>query len=167
MQIDAIQILSLHANFCYGSISAMGSLCLVHCTFCDRIISGFARARVHTMSTRYWEKVLNIWNIWDTYHTVTWREKIVILLSKLENWGGGADFHILVFIDHENNRFQKKFIVQNMNIWISALPQLSSLLWPCEIQSRVWAQTWAIIFYCFQYRTLRGQFVKAGLMLII
>ena len=31
--------------------------------------------------------------------------------SKLDNWG--ADIHILVFIHHKNNRFQKKLIVQN------------------------------------------------------
>ena len=36
--------------------------------------------------------------------------------SKLDNWGGGADIHIYVFTHHKNNRFQKKLIVQNMNI---------------------------------------------------
>ncbi len=30
--------------------------------------------------------------------------------------GGGAHIHIFVFTDHKNNRFQKKLIVQNMNI---------------------------------------------------
>ena len=48
--------------------------------------------------------------------------------SKLDNWGGGgAHIHIFVFTDHKNNRFQKKLITQNTNIWIWA-PQLSSLL---------------------------------------
>ena len=36
--------------------------------------------------------------------------------------GGGADIHIFVFTNHKNNWFQKKLIVQNPNIWISALP---------------------------------------------
>ena len=37
--------------------------------------------------------------------------------SKLDNWGGGgAHIHIVEFTDHENNRFQTKLIVQNMNI---------------------------------------------------
>ena len=30
--------------------------------------------------------------------------------------GGGAHIHIFEFTDHENNRFQKKLIAQNMNI---------------------------------------------------
>ena len=43
--------------------------------------------------------------------------------SKLDNWGGGgADIHIYVFMHHKNNRFQKRLIVQNTNIWISAPP---------------------------------------------
>ena len=29
---------------------------------------------------------------------------------------GGAHIHIFVFTDHENNRFQTKLTVQNMNI---------------------------------------------------
>ena len=29
---------------------------------------------------------------------------------------GGAHIHIFVFTDHENNQFEKKLIVQNMNI---------------------------------------------------
>jgi hypothetical protein len=37
----------------------------------------------------------------------------------------GADIHIFVFTDCKNNRFQKKLIGQNTNIWISAPPQLS------------------------------------------
>ena len=35
---------------------------------------------------------------------------------------GGADIHIFVFTNHKNNWFQKKLIVQNLNIWISAPP---------------------------------------------
>jgi hypothetical protein len=35
---------------------------------------------------------------------------------------GGADIHIFVFTDCKNNRFQKKLIGQNTNIWISAPP---------------------------------------------
>jgi hypothetical protein len=34
--------------------------------------------------------------------------------------GGGAHIHIFVFTDHKNNRFQKKLIKQNTNIWIWA-----------------------------------------------
>ena len=48
--------------------------------------------------------------------------------SKLDNWG--PDIHIFMLTHHKNNWFQKKLIVQNPNIWISA-PQLSSLLRPC------------------------------------
>ena len=44
---------------------------------------------------------------------------------KLDNWGG--HIHIFVFTDHKNNRFQKKLIVQNTNIWICT-PHLSSWL---------------------------------------
>ena len=36
--------------------------------------------------------------------------------SKLDNWGGGAHIHIFEFTDHENNRFETKLTVQNMNI---------------------------------------------------
>ena len=36
--------------------------------------------------------------------------------------GGGADIHIYVFTHHKINRFQKKLIVQNTNIWISPPP---------------------------------------------
>ena len=36
--------------------------------------------------------------------------------------GGGADIHIFVFTHHKNNWFEKKLIVQNPNIWISAPP---------------------------------------------
>ena len=36
--------------------------------------------------------------------------------------GGGAHIHIFVFTDHENNRFQTKLTVQNMNISICAPP---------------------------------------------
>jgi hypothetical protein len=41
--------------------------------------------------------------------------------------GGGADIHIFVCTDCENNRFQKKLIGQNTNILmnICPLPQLS------------------------------------------
>jgi hypothetical protein len=39
----------------------------------------------------------------------------------IDNWGG-ADIHIFVFTDCKNNRFQKKLIGQNTNIWISAPP---------------------------------------------
>jgi hypothetical protein len=35
---------------------------------------------------------------------------------------GGADIHIFVCTDCKNNRFQKKLIGQNTNIWISAPP---------------------------------------------
>ena len=38
-----------------------------------------------------------------------------------DNWGG-ANIHIFVFIDHKNNRFQKKLIMQNTTIWIFAPP---------------------------------------------
>ena len=31
---------------------------------------------------------------------------------------GGSTFHIFQFTDHESNRFKKKLILQNMNIWI-------------------------------------------------
>jgi hypothetical protein len=52
--------------------------------------------------------------------------------SKLDNWGP-THIHIFVFTDHKNNRFQKKLITQNTNIWIWAPPpppppQLSNLL---------------------------------------
>ena len=36
--------------------------------------------------------------------------------------GGGVNIHIYMFTHHKNNRFQKKLIVQNTNIWISAPP---------------------------------------------
>ena len=46
--------------------------------------------------------------------------------------GGGAHIHIFEFTDHENNRFQTKLTVQNMNLWICAPPpQLLSLLRHC------------------------------------
>ena len=35
--------------------------------------------------------------------------------SKLDNWGG-AHIDIFEFTDHENNQFQMKLTVQNMNI---------------------------------------------------
>ena len=38
-------------------------------------------------------------------------------IANLIIWGGGgALIHILEFTDHENNRFQTKLTVQNMNI---------------------------------------------------
>ena len=37
--------------------------------------------------------------------------------SKLGNWGGGGNIHIFVlYTDHENNRFQRKLVMQNTNI---------------------------------------------------
>ena len=36
-----------------------------------------------------------------------------------DNWRGG-DIHIFVFTNCKNNRFQKKLMMQNANIWISA-----------------------------------------------
>ena len=62
---------------------------------------------------------------------------IVSMNSGVANWiiggGGVAHIHILEFTDHENNRFQTKLTVQNMNIWICAPPppQLLSLLRHC------------------------------------
>ena len=36
---------------------------------------------------------------------------------KIDNWGGGGgNIHIFMFTDLENNRFQKKLIMQNTNI---------------------------------------------------
>ena len=35
--------------------------------------------------------------------------------KKLDNWGG-AHIHMFELTDHENNRFQTKLTVQNMNI---------------------------------------------------
>ena len=40
--------------------------------------------------------------------------------SQLDNWG--ALIHIFVFTDCKNNRFQRKWIMQNTNIWIRAPP---------------------------------------------
>ena len=40
---------------------------------------------------------------------------------------GGADIHIYVFTHHKNNRFQRKLIVQNTNIWISGRPPIIEL----------------------------------------
>ena len=37
-------------------------------------------------------------------------------------WQCDTGIHIYVFKHHKNNRFQKKLIVQNTNIWISAPP---------------------------------------------
>ena len=42
---------------------------------------------------------------------------LIYLLSGVANSIiGGAHMHIFEFTDHENNRFQTKLIVQNMNI---------------------------------------------------
>ena len=54
---------------------------------------------------------------------------------------GGTDIHIFVFTNHKNNWFQKKLIVQSLNIWISAPPppQLSSWLYsPVNINKFYW-----------------------------
>ena len=38
-------------------------------------------------------------------------------VASVVNWGGGgANIHIFVFTDHENNRFQKELILRNTNI---------------------------------------------------
>ena len=42
--------------------------------------------------------------------------------SKVDIWGGGTHIHIFQFTDHENNRFQKKLIVQSMYIPIYVFP---------------------------------------------
>ena len=42
--------------------------------------------------------------------------------------GRGANIHIFVFTDHKNNRFQKKFVMKNTNIWILPHPQIISSL---------------------------------------
>ena len=55
---------------------------------------------------------------------------------------GGADIHIFVFTNHKNNWFQKKLIVQNLNIWISAPPQLSSWPQPCSTPQYTFNCTW-------------------------
>ena len=46
----------------------------------------------------------------------------------------GAHIHIFLFPDHKNNRFQKKLVLQNTNIYEYGPPQLSSLLRHCYAQ---------------------------------
>ena len=61
-----------------------------------------------------------------------WTRYVLILdravASSIIGGGGGGwvHIHIFVFTDHKNNRFEKKLIVQNMNIWIWAPPPASS-----------------------------------------
>ena len=49
-------------------------------------------------------------------------EPIIVAEAKVKGSGvgrsiiGGANIHIFVFTDLKNNRFQKKLIMQNMNI---------------------------------------------------
>ena len=53
---------------------------------------------------------------------------------------GGANIHIFVFTDLENNGFQKTLIRQNMNIWILASPPLFDL--PRPLLSRCFRGLW-------------------------
>jgi hypothetical protein len=46
---------------------------------------------------------------------------------------GGDHIHIFVFTDLKNNRFQKKLIMQNTNIWIWPPPPLIDLSTPMHI----------------------------------
>ena len=55
---------------------------------------------------------------------------------KIDNWG--AYIHIFVFTDCKNNRFQKKLIFQNTNMWILPPPQLSIFRRPCISFIKCW-----------------------------
>ncbi len=43
-------------------------------------------------------------------------DSLVQWRSKIDKGGGGGHYHIFVFTDLKNNRFEKKLIMQNRNI---------------------------------------------------
>ena len=69
----------------------------------------------------------------EVMHMCAW---YVVSISGVANSiNTGAHIHIFVFTYHKNNRFQKKLIVQNMNIWIWA-PSLIEFATPLVSMKR-------------------------------
>jgi hypothetical protein len=66
-------------------------------------------------------RLISIYDIrWCIYRYV--RKGVASIGVERSISGGGGDIHIFVFTDLKNNRFQKKLIMQNTNIWIWSPP---------------------------------------------
>ena len=64
------------------------------------------------------------------------------LFTHFDNWEG-AHIHMFVFTDHKNNRFQKKLIVKNTDIWLiyrGSLLLQTSPFWKYKIIGGKWSR---------------------------
>lgn len=95
---------------------------------------------IGTIEMVYFEKVEDVWETGLRSIVELLPRTMQISLVKIRTLqfplGWGAHIHIFVFTDSKNNRFQKKLLVQNTNIWICLPPQLPSWIRHCK--EKVW-----------------------------